>query len=161
MTDLELRIENLERQLRRVMDELELLKLTASYGPSVDSVSSDITAELWTDDGVYDVPGLGRWAGREQLRGMLHQELHQTLVRNGCAHVISLPRITLQGDSAVGTCYSRLYQRSAVGMDVLRVSGNRWEFVRTPDGWRIKYRTVLAMDGSERPRELLGRSFRD
>lgn len=161
MSEVERRIAELERKLARVTDELELLNLTASYGPAVDSASGDSAAHLWTEDGVYDVPGVGRWTGRDQLRGMLQENLHQSLLNTGCAHVLSRPRITITGDTAVATCYSRLYQKSDRGFDVLRVSANRWEFVRGAEGWRIKYRLVHALDGSAQARNALARSFQD
>src|SRR5215469_11207908 len=40
------------------------------------------------------------------------------------------------------------------GFRVLRLSANRWELQRTPDGWRIKSRTMRGMDNPA-SRELL------
>ena len=37
-----------------------------------------------------------------------------------------------------------------------RVAANRWEFVRTEEGWRIKRRTVRSLDGTLPAREILG-----
>ena len=37
-----------------------------------------------------------------------------------------------------------------------RVSANRWEFVRTDEGWKIRRRTLRPLDGTEPAREILG-----
>ena len=41
------------------------------------------------------------------------------------------------------------------GFRVHRVAANRWELVRTDDGWKIKRRTVRTLDGTEPAREVL------
>jgi hypothetical protein len=41
------------------------------------------------------------------------------------------------------------------GFRIHRVAANRWELVRTADGWKIKRRTVRTIDGSDEPREIL------
>jgi hypothetical protein len=35
------------------------------------------------------------------------------------------------------------------------MTANRWELVRTPQGWKIKRRTIRALDGSQPARDLL------
>jgi hypothetical protein len=39
---------------------------------------------------------------------------------------------------------------------VHRVSANRWEFVRTDEGWKIKRRTLRPLNGAPSAREILG-----
>jgi len=153
--------EELDRKLRRVTDELDLIGLVATIGPASDSVSTEVAVDLWTEDGIYEVPGIGCWTGREQLRGMFGSEQLRALSARGAAHVLSVPRIVITGDRAIGTCYSRLYVRSSTGVDVSRVAANRFEFVRTNLGWRIRKRLVLAVDGSEKVRELLAQGLTD
>ena len=41
------------------------------------------------------------------------------------------------------------------GFRIHRAGGNRWELVLTLSGWRIKRRTLRALDGSEPAREIL------
>ena len=41
------------------------------------------------------------------------------------------------------------------GFHVHRVSANRWEFVRTEEGWKIKRRTLRPLDGTEPARKIL------
>jgi hypothetical protein len=39
---------------------------------------------------------------------------------------------------------------------VHRVSADRWEFVRTDEGWKIKRRTLRPLNGAPPEREILG-----
>lgn len=158
---IEERLARLEAETRRARDELDLIRLTLSYGPAVDSLSHDPLVDLWTPDATYDVPGLGKWTGHAAIRAMIDGELHRGLVEGGCAHVLTTPRLVIDGDRATGTCYSHLFQKREDGFGIWRVSANRWEYVRTPQGWRIAYRTILPMDGSDEPRALLAAGFAD
>jgi hypothetical protein len=58
---LEARLAALEAKVQRLTDKIELYQLTASYGPAVDSGSAQVAADLWTDDGLYDVD-VGSWS---------------------------------------------------------------------------------------------------
>lgn len=158
--DVAARLVALEQQVRRLSDELELYRLTASYAPAVDSGSGDEAGALWTDDGVYDVD-VKAWNSAKAIGGLVSEKPHQDILRDGCGHVISLPRITVNGDTAVGTCHSRLYLKDGDGFRMWRVAANRWEFVRTDKGWRIKRRTNRLIDGTDAARDLFRRAFDD
>jgi hypothetical protein len=41
------------------------------------------------------------------------------------------------------------------GYRIHRVAANRWELVRTPDGWKVKRRTLRPLDGSPAARDIL------
>ena len=41
------------------------------------------------------------------------------------------------------------------GFRIHRVGANRWELVRTSEGWKIQRRTLRPLDGTEPARELL------
>ena len=111
MSNLESRMEAMERRLRLAEDRLEIFQLLASYGPAVDSLSEDVLRSMWTVDGVYDPHGINPYVGNEAVGGLIHGPAHQRYVHQGCAHVTSLPRVTIDGDRAVATAYSRLYLR--------------------------------------------------
>jgi SnoaL-like domain len=160
MRALEERVLLLERTVRHLSDQLELLQLTASYAPGVDSVSAERTAELWVEDGIYDTDA-GKFFGRKQIIEMVNGTLHRSVLAKGAAHVVSMPRITVTGDTAVGVCHSRLYVRDGDGFRQWRVAANRWEFVRTPEGWRIQRRINRLLDGSEEARALLATGFQE
>lgn len=156
--DLEARVGKLEETVRNLTDQVELLRLMASYAPAVDSGADEIAARLWVADGVYDVD-VGSWTGLGAISEMVRGAAHRAITTGGGAHVISSPHLVVSGDSAVATCYSRLYVRAGDGYKVWRVAANRWEFVRGAEGWRIKRRVNRLLDGSAEPRALLRAAF--
>ncbi|WP_067462377.1 nuclear transport factor 2 family protein [Actinomadura macra] len=120
-------------------DRTVIADLIASHGHLVDAGELDRMRELFTDDVTYDITDLGAApiAGLAALR-----EAALTLGdANPVAHHVTNIVITEAsgggaratskgiGIHADGTCASVTYQDS---------------LVRTPHGWRITYRTVLA-----------------
>ena len=150
------RLAQLEDRLRRLEDRAAVYDVIAAYGPLVDAGNASATAALWTEDGSYDVD-TGRYDGHDGIAAMVGSRGHQGLLARGCAHLTGLPRITVDGDTAVAVAHSQLVLRRADGRgyDVLRATAHRWELVRTSGGWRVSRRTSRLLDGSPEARELL------
>lgn len=146
--------------LRVLEDEREIIRLISSYGPAVDSGQSEAAAAIWTEDGVYDSDS-AVWRGRAEIAGMVEGDFHQRLIAGGAAHVVGVPHIRINGHRAVATCYSRVFRHVDDGFETYRVAVNRWELVRTPEGWRTAYRTNRLLDGSAEARALLARAGED
>jgi hypothetical protein len=169
MSDTDKRLAALETRLKDLEDQVALYQLMSAYGPLVDSGDAEATAALWVEDGVYDWGGgpkpadgapvkegaAGAAYSRSAVADMVRGPYHQEIIHGGAGHVIGLPHIVLNGDTAVATSYSRLYRRDGDNFRVWRVGANRWEFVRTPDGWRVKKRVNRVLNGGEEPRQLL------
>ncbi|MCW2767271.1 MAG: hypothetical protein JWO11_3230 [Nocardioides sp.] len=153
MTDIE-RLDRLEARLRVVEDELAVTRLIASYGPLVDAGEADATAELWAEDGSYDVEGW-QMRDREDVRSMVRSDGHQGLIAGGCSHFLGPAHVTLSGDDAVAVCESVLVRHRDGGYSVRRAGANHFVLRRGPDGWRIAHRTTRALDGSAEARGLL------
>lgn len=154
MTDLETRLAALEARAQRLEDQLAIYQLLASYGPSVDSRSGKVTASLWAEDGAYDFGG-DPLVGAEKVGSLVNIEPHIHYVADGCAHVISMPHIVVDGDTAVATGYSRVYRNQGEYWRVERASANRWELTRTAAGWRVQNRVNRLLNGQEEARDLL------
>ncbi|NKY44987.1 nuclear transport factor 2 family protein [Nocardia cerradoensis] len=152
MTEIELT--DILRRLRRVEDELAIMRIIASYGPLVDAGQAEATAELWCADGEYDVEGW-QMRGRDQVRAMVDSSAHRTLITAGSAHFQGPARIAVDGDEALAVFESLLVHRESEGYQVLRASVHRLELRRESDGWRIARRTARLLDGGEQARELL------
>jgi hypothetical protein len=150
----EARIAALEGRLRLLEDRLEILQLIASYGPAVDSRSARATAALWADDGSYDFGG-PPLVGAEAVGDLVNLGTHTAYVARGCAHVLGMPMVTITGDSAIATGYSRVYLREGDGWKVERTSANRWNLVRTVAGWKVQSRVNRLLDGRAEARALL------
>ena len=162
MDNVEKRLGVLERRVRELEDQMAIYQLITRYGPAVDSCSEQQTGALWTDDGIYDSgAGAQPFVGRAAIGDLVNHNPHQLYVTQGCAHVISLPHVTVDGDSAVATCYSRVYLREGDHYRIERLSANRWELERTGAGWRVKLRTNRPIQGSDDHRQLLGRGIHE
>ena len=106
--------------------------------------------------------------GNKEVAAIMQTPGHQAAIQGGLAHFASLPHIALDGDTAVVTSYLQILTPHATGEPVEvpnhgtskgfrihRVGANRWELVRTSQGWKIKRRTLRPLDGSEPARALL------
>ena len=152
------RLRTMDNRLRMTEDQLAIYQLIATYGPGVDSLNEEVVRSLWTEDGTYDT-GREPYVGNQAVGKLIYGDLHQGFVNKGCAHVMSMPRVTIDGDTAVATGYSRVYIRDGDHWRVQRASANRWELVRTAQGWKVKHRTNRLMLGDDKPRQLLGRGL--
>lgn len=161
----EARISEAHTRLDAAQDELAILRILAAYSPRVDSGDAEGVAELWTEDGTYDVD-TGVLEGHDGLTEMVSGDAHQGLIAHGCGHVPSLPLVLVDGDRAVATGYTQLVVRSSKPgrYTVLRVTASRWELerrgpVEAPDrGWRVVLRTARAVTDDGEGRALLARS---
>lgn len=158
----ESRLATLEERLSRVEDELAITRLIASYGPLVDGGEADAVADLWTEDGVYDVDE-GHMSGREQLAAMVRSRAHQGWISSGCAHFLGPAHVTLHGDTAVAVCHSLMVVNGGgeFGTDaafgVRRATAHHFDLTRTPAGWRVARRTSRVLDGRTEAPALLVR----
>ncbi|WP_024795541.1 nuclear transport factor 2 family protein [Tomitella biformata] len=161
MTDIEARFSALETRLRLLEDHNEIQALMYSYGPAVDSGSAPEVAARWTEDGVYDVD-TGAMNSRAEIHAMVLSDAHQGYIHNGCGHVMSPAYIVVDGDTAVGTTHTQLiFQRKdGKGYNISRVTANRWEFVRTAEGWRVQVRKSRVLDGGEEGRGVFAAGVR-
>ena len=160
---------SLEDRIRAVEDRLEIYNLIASHPPSADTGGSDHVAACWVEDGAFDRgESLSSPRGRGALAAQVLSPAHQAAIERGLAHFTGLPHVAIDGDSAVVTSYLQILvpqtqgepvevpnHGSSRGFRVHRMTANRWELVRTAQGWKFKHRTSRQLDGSEPAREIL------
>ena len=150
----------LRARMRQLEDHRDLTQLVAQYGPSVDSGTADETASIWTPDGEFAVVGgehTFTMRGHYDIKAMVDGPGHRGLIDNGCAHVLTVPHVRIDGDEATGRSYA-LNIRWDPATDrfwVARVSANRWHWARTADGWKVVERINSNLDGAEASRALL------
>ncbi|PXW27988.1 UNVERIFIED_CONTAM: SnoaL-like protein [Williamsia faeni] len=160
--DLRAVVEALAARVHALEDQVEITQLVAQYGPAVDSGSGDAAAALWTEDGSFDaVPHL-EMRGRGDIAAMVHGPGHQSLIKNGCGHVLTVPHIEVDGDEATGRSYALniRWDPAADRFWVARVSANTWRWKRTDEGWRVAERINANLDGTGEHREMLAPSPR-
>ncbi|MEU4014695.1 nuclear transport factor 2 family protein [Microbacterium sp. NPDC028030] len=146
--------EALERRLRALEDRAEIAELIARYGPAADAGDADAVAALWAPDGTYQFDETVLDA--EGIRSLVTIPTHREYMRRGCAHIVSAPRIDIDGDRAVAVTHSVVMLREGERWVGERVSANRWELLRTGEGWRVHRRRNRLLDGDAAARELLG-----
>jgi hypothetical protein len=162
---------SLEQRLQAIEDRLEILNLIAAHPPGADSASHDFAESFWMADGTIDMAGQAK--RYEAMIGVLNTPGFAEAQRQGICHFTGLPHIAIDGDRAVATSYLQILAAdpdgkpfelsahgSSKGFKVCRLSANRWELQRTPQGWRIKSRAVRGMDNPA-ARELLKKATTD
>ena len=149
------RIAALERRVQALEDQLAISQLIATYGPAVDSESAEAVGELWSADGVYDPGGVSPYVGRAAVGNLVYGERHQGYLEAGCAHVLSAPRVSVEGGVAVAVNHSRVYLKDGPHWRLERVSANRWELERIDGTWQVIRRTNRLLDGTPQARQLL------
>src|SRR5262249_8511168 len=112
MTDVERTVAELTRRVQALEDQLAIQNRIVRYGLAADPGGAHGAAAVFADDGVYDVD-VGRMEGRSAVRALIDGERHRAMVGR-CAHQMGPFVISLDGDRAVATGYSRLssYARS-------------------------------------------------
>jgi hypothetical protein len=159
----------LDERVRLIEDRLDIYNLIASHPPSADTGAGDYTASVWTQDGVFDSGAeFTRPTGRAAIAGGSSNPEHHRAIEQGIAHFAGLPYVRVTGDTAVAISYLQILVPDRVGpvfevpnhgasggFHVHRVSANRWEFVRSAEGWKISRRTLRPLDGSPPAREIL------
>jgi hypothetical protein len=139
-------------------DRMAIYQLMSTYGPCADSGSGDVVETLYTDDGEYD-SGFIVCEGAAGVRDMLEaMPLHRSLMADGCAHIIDMPFLRIDGDKAIAFCHSQLLRhQGGENYVIFRTSATFWNFERTQVGWKIARRVNRPLNGTEDGQKL----FRD
>ena len=163
----------LDARLRAIEDRLAIYNLIAQHPPSADTGAGDYTRTVYTEDGVFDRgEQFPRPTGPEAIAATSTSAEHHRAIEEGIAHFAGLPYVRVEGDTAVAISYIQILvpdrvgpmfsvpnHGSSQGFHVHRVGANRWEFVRTAEGWKIRRRTLRPLDGSAPAREILRGTF--
>ena len=156
-----------EDRLRAVEDKLAIYHLIASHPPAADTGTSSYYRDAFAIDGVIDL-GTKTAAGNEAIGQVVRTPEHQAAIAGGLCHFAGLPRVELDGDSAVAISYLQVIapdrERKPVelsghgassGYRIHRLGVNRWDLKRTADGWKVTRRAYRMLDGTSDGPELL------
>jgi len=152
-----------EDRITRIEAELAIRNVIARYGMAADC--GDIPAALacHTADAVYVVSnpraGRGGEAGDLELKDhqaisdLLSSDMHQSLLPD-CAHTVGPLVVTIEGEKASVTGYSRVYHKQKL----MRVAVNHWT-MRIENGvWKIARRESRVV-GEEAAQSLLKKAL--
>ena len=134
-----------EQRLRALEDRAAILDLEAAYAVSWDTNQPQRWAELFTEDGVFEMLAAGdmphmRFAGREALAGFC-REIN---TRWSGLHYLHPPQLEITGDQAQATVFFEFkYLNREAPAHTRQGSASgyyRITYRRTAAGWRISQR---------------------
>ena len=99
---------SVEDRLRAVEDTLAIYHLIASHPPAADTGTDRYYRDAFTPDGEVDLAGGKRAVGNEDISAMVRTPEHQAAIAGGLCHFAGLPRVELDGDTAVATSYLQI-----------------------------------------------------
>jgi hypothetical protein len=168
MTGADAKQRTIEDRIREIEDRLDIYNLIASHPPSADTGAKAYIRSIFAEDGVLDLGGAKTATGNETISDMSQRPAHQEAIRTGLAHFAGLPHVEIDGDRAVVTSYLQILAPHPTaepvevpahgvskGYRIHRVGANRWELVRTAQGWKIKRRTFRTLDGTDGALDIL------
>jgi 3-phenylpropionate/cinnamic acid dioxygenase small subunit len=122
--------------LADLADRFAIRELTARYNDAIDDGRLDDYLACFTADGVFEVDGLGRAQGADQIRPMVEP------ISPIAVHLSLDAVIEVDGDTATQRCRFLLGRRSPDRSDFTIVTSGRYHdrLVRTADGWRFAER---------------------
>jgi hypothetical protein len=157
----------LEDRLCAVEDKLAIYHLIASHPPAADTGTESYYVNAFAEDGVIDL-GTKIATGNDKVGAVVKTPEHQAAIAGGLCHFAGLPRVTLNGDTAVAISYLQVVSPNreakpvelsghgvSSGYRIHRLGVNRWDLKRTDDGWKVTRRAYRMLDGSEDARTLL------
>ncbi len=158
----------LEDRLRAVEDTLAIYQLIASHPLAADTGTDRYYRDAFATDGEIDLGGGKGATGNEAIAAIVKTPEHQAAIAGGLCHFAGLPRVELNGDTAVATSYLQIItpdrqaaprevygHGTSTGFRIHRVGANRWDLKRTEDGWKVTRRTLRPLDGNDEARALL------
>lgn len=141
---------DLESRLRAVEDRLQIIDLIAGYGPAVDSGDEGAVDHMWTEGGEYTFGAGGpdeTTLTGSQVGALVDLPGHREYMVRGCGHVLTTPRVRIDGDEAVAVNHSLLVLHDGQRWVLERASSNRWELERIEGRWRVRRRANALLDG--------------
>ena len=136
---------SIEDRLRAMEDVVEIANLKARYTNASDggwnrpSHNADAVAALFAEDGVWEAEGFPVLEGREAIRTAFAAFSQQAPF---AFHAISNPLIEVNGDTASGEWHLSEAFTDADGNEHAATGIFNDQFVRVPDGWRIKHMRI-------------------
>ena len=164
--------DSLEDRVRAVEDKLAIFHLIASHPPAADTGTDRYYREAFVADGEMDLGGGKGARGNDTIGALVKTPEHQAAIAGGLCHFAGLPRVEIDGDSAVAISYLQIItpdrqaaprevsgHGSTTGFRIHRVGANRWELKRSKDGWKVVRRTLRPLDGTDDARALLRKAI--
>jgi uncharacterized protein (TIGR02246 family) len=129
----------IELRLRAVEDELALKRLVNNYMSIADRQDWKGWSELFTESGIFDVPGTGQALnGRSEIHEVTRERLAGAF--QSTQHYISNLNVEINGDtaSAMGDLiFVAVADRNKPERHLLLGGRYKWSFARVGDQWQV------------------------
>ena len=130
---------SIEQRLRHLEDLAEIHQLFVDYGQHLDAGDFAAYAGLFAADGEVRLGPMGSAKGRDEIRSLMERALAGTV--GSSYHVITSPRVQIDGDTATSEVMWTVVQRGPDGAPVVPMIGrHRDELVREEGRWRFRLR---------------------
>jgi hypothetical protein len=136
----------MDEAVRRLMDDLAIQRLMATYCQCVDEARFDDAASLFTGGGAFDYSGR-RYVGRDGIVSFLDEfQIPERRGRHSCA----TPVVDYDGDGGAHAVTDFVFFGKADGGWFVKFVGRYHDTLRPEaDGWRIQERRVVLIDPAE------------
>jgi len=159
---------SLEDRLQAVEDTLAIYHLIASHPPAADTGTDSYYRDAFAADASIDLGGGKAKTGNAEIAAVVKTPEHQAAIAGGLCHFAGLPRVQLNGDTAVAISYLQVLTPNreakpvalsghglSSGYRIHRLGANRWDLQRTADGWKVTRRAYRMLDGTDDAPEML------
>ncbi|XVQ08266.1 nuclear transport factor 2 family protein [Spirillospora sp. CA-255316] len=130
--------------IRAVRDEVEIRGVLARIAMLSDMGDLDDYAAQFTEDAVWEMPGVPVRRGRAEIRaaGAARRADGATGPGSGTRHVIGTTTVEVDGGTAVAESYWQFYARTGTEPHLQSMGHYRDTFRREPAGWRLAHRQI-------------------
>jgi uncharacterized protein (TIGR02246 family) len=146
--------DSIESRLQRLEDLQAINQLFIDYGEHLDSGNFDAYAELFAADGEVRLGPMGKATGRDEIKMLMTTLLADKV--GSTYHIISSPRVALDGDRATATVMWSVAALADDGLARVTMIGHHVDqLVRTDGRWDFQRRKGVvnlpaAMPGAPR-----------
>lgn len=140
-----------DARLQQLMDEKEIIDVMNAYTTALDTRNWDMLASTMAPDGSADfgnLAGVGILDSPQALVDLCRRSLQDL---RATQHLQGNYAVEVDGDTATASCYLQAshFADGLPGGDAFIVYAKyRDDFVRTPDGWKIKLRHLDTISAS-------------
>jgi uncharacterized protein (TIGR02246 family) len=131
--------DSIEARLQRLEDLHAINQLFIDYGEHLDAGDFAAYAALFAIDGEVLLGPMGRASGRAEIETLMTKALAKSV--GSTFHIVSSPRISLDGDRATSTVMWSVATLAPDGLARVSMVGHHVDdLVRTAEGWRFRRR---------------------
>jgi len=124
--------ESLEARVARIEDLLAINQLFIDYGEHLDAGNFDAYAQLFAEDGEVRLGPMGNATGRADIQALMTATLGERIGET--FHIVSSPRITLDGDRATATVMWSVASMADDGLARVTMVGHHLDELVKHDG---------------------------